>query len=67
MTGHVTTEVTYSTEQYLTLLQTYSPYLKLEPQTRQALLLDLKDCMERDLGGHLALSYLSAFHMARKG
>jgi SAM-dependent methyltransferase len=64
--GHVECEVTYTVNQYLTLLNTYSPYLKLEPQTQKALFDGLRDKIDHDFGGILQLSYLSAFHVAQK-
>ncbi len=64
--GQVTSKVTYSVDRYLTLLNTYSPYLKLESQTKDTLFSALRDRIERDFGGSLELSYISAFHIARK-
>jgi SAM-dependent methyltransferase len=64
--GYVECEVTYTADEYLTLLTTYSPYLKLDLQQKEALLKGLKDKMEQDLGGSLELFYISAFHIAQK-
>ncbi len=64
--GQVTSEVVYSADKYVTLLNTYSPYLKLASQTKQALFTDLKQRIENDFGGSLRLSYISAFHIAKK-
>jgi hypothetical protein len=55
-------EVTYSTDEYLMLLNTYSPYLKLDPQPKDALFTGLRNSIERDFGGSLQLSHISAFH-----
>lgn len=66
VSGSVVSEVIYSTDEYLTLLKTYSPYLKLDPQTREALFSDLSSRIESDFGGRLQLSYISAFHIAQK-
>jgi protein-L-isoaspartate O-methyltransferase len=63
--GQVRTEVTYTADEYLTLLNTYSPYLKLDPDLKEALFNSLRDRIEQDFGGNLALSYLSAFHIAQ--
>jgi protein-L-isoaspartate O-methyltransferase len=63
--GQVRTEVTYTSDEYLMLLNTYSPYLKLDPDSREALFNGLRDRIEQDFGGSLALSYLSAFHIAQ--
>ena len=57
--------VTYSVDEYLTLLSTYSPYLELTPQRRNALFEGLRDKIEQEWEGSLQLSYLSAFHIAR--
>ncbi len=64
--GHVTSEVVYSANEYLTLLNTYSPYLKLTLQNKKALFADLKQRIENDFGGSLQLSYISAFHIGQK-
>jgi hypothetical protein len=64
--GHVESELTYTTDEYLTLLNTYSPYLKLEPQTKAALFTGLRDRIDHEFGGSLQLSYISAFHIAQK-
>jgi hypothetical protein len=59
-------EVTYSVDDYLTLLTTYSPYLALEANSRNALFEGLREKIEHNLGGSIQLSYLSAFHIAEK-
>ncbi len=63
--GQVRTEVTYTADEYLALLNTYSPYLKLALDQKQALFAGLRDRIEQDFGGSLALDYLSAFHVAQ--
>jgi SAM-dependent methyltransferase len=63
--GQVKTEVIYTADEYLRLLNTYSPYLKLDPDCKKALFTGLKDRIEQNFGGSLALSYLSAFHIAQ--
>jgi SAM-dependent methyltransferase len=60
--GTMVSEVTYSTDEYLMLLNTYSPYLALDPQQKDALFTGLRNSIERDFGGSLQLSYISAFH-----
>ncbi len=62
----VLNEVTYSTNDYLMLLSTYSPYIELDPQVRNALFEGLREKIEDDFSGNLQLSYVSAFHIARK-
>ncbi|NET30554.1 MAG: class I SAM-dependent methyltransferase [Cyanothece sp. SIO1E1] len=64
--GHVVSEVTYTVDEYLMLLQTYSPYLELDHKCQNALFAGLRDRIERDFGGKLQLFYISAFHMAQK-
>ena len=59
-------EVPYSVDDYLTLLSTYSPYLKLDPPIRDALFRGLREVIEKKLGGHIQLSYLSACQVAKK-
>ena len=64
--GHINTEVTYTVDEYLTLLNTYSPYLKLARQSKKALFEGLSNRIKSDFGGSLKLSYISAFHIAQK-
>ncbi len=59
-------EATYSVNDYLMLLSTYSPYLELDPQSRDSLFEGLREKIEQKFGGSIQLSYLSAFHIARK-
>ncbi|MBD2102341.1 class I SAM-dependent methyltransferase [Leptolyngbya sp. FACHB-261] len=66
VSGQVMSEVTYSIDEYLMLLTTYSPYLKLEPQSGEALFAGLRHKVEHEFGGSLQLSYLSAFHIASR-
>ncbi len=58
--------IMYNTEEYLTLLSTYSPYLALDSKTRMALFEGLREQIDRHFGGYLELSYISAFHLAKK-
>lgn len=55
-----------SIDDYLTLLTTYSPFLALEPQVRDALLADLRPTLETSHAGGVPLTYTSAFHMAQR-
>ncbi|MBE9065875.1 class I SAM-dependent methyltransferase [Leptolyngbya cf. ectocarpi LEGE 11479] len=66
VSGHMTSNVTYTSLEYLSLLTTYSPYLELESPVRQALLADLKTLIDQEFAGKLELSYISAFHIAQK-
>ena len=61
--GQVEVEVTYSVDQYLMLLNTYSPHLKLETQQKQHLFAGLREVLQN--GDTIQLSYVSAFHIAR--
>jgi len=64
--GQTLSEVTYNVDEYLMLLNTYSPYLKLAPHSKEELFTALRDMIEHDFGGSLELSYISAFHIAQK-
>lgn len=59
-------EVSYSIDDYLTLLSTYSPYIALEPQKRDSLFAGLREALEKKCGGSIEVSFLSGFHIARK-
>jgi ubiquinone/menaquinone biosynthesis C-methylase UbiE len=62
----VITQVTYSVDDYLTLLSTLSPYIKLAEQQRTTLFAQLKQRLESNYGKQLELSYLSMMQIARK-
>lgn len=66
ISGQVISEVTYTVDEYLTLLNTYSPYIKLDPHNKKFLFSGLRHRIEDDFGGSLQLSYISAFHIAEK-
>ena len=59
-------EVTYSIDDYLLLLSTYSPYIALEPQQRDDLFASLQGILEQNGKNSVQLSHLSAFHIAQK-
>ncbi len=63
---HSVCEATYSAEDYLTLLGTYSPYIELDRQTRDTLFKSLKETIDRRFAGSLPLWYLSALQVMRK-
>ncbi|MBW4646265.1 MAG: class I SAM-dependent methyltransferase [Goleter apudmare HA4340-LM2] len=65
ISGQITSELTYSSGEYLQLLHTYSPYLKLESHTKESLFAALQYCIDRDFGGSLQLSYISAYQIAK--
>lgn len=58
-------ELTYSIGDYLALLSTLSPYVRLDPQQRDSLFTGLREVLER-CGRSIQVSYLSAFHIAEK-
>lgn len=60
----LTVSVTYSIDQYLLLLNTYSPHLKLEPEPKQKLFDGLRQVLEQQ-GETIDLSYVSAFHIVK--
>ncbi|MDF5715444.1 MAG: hypothetical protein PUP93_16560 [Rhizonema sp. NSF051] len=66
VSGQVVSEVTYAVDEYLMLLFTYSPYLKLDPHSKDALFAGLRQRIEDDFGSRLQLSYISAFYIAQK-
>jgi len=59
-------EITYSIEDYLTLLKTYSVYIALDDEKRNYLLANLRELLENNCGNSIQASYLSAFHVAQK-
>ena len=58
-------EATYSLDDYLALLSTFSPYIALEPQKRESLLAHLRKVLETNGINSMQCSYLSAFHIAQ--
>jgi protein-L-isoaspartate O-methyltransferase len=63
--GEVRVAVTYGVDRYLTLLNTYSPYLKLNVEIKAALFAGLAEVINSDLGGSIDLQHTSAFHVTR--
>ena len=62
----VVCNVTYSIDDYLLLLYTFSPYRRIEERDRKLLFSGLREVVENNFEGKIELSYLSAFHIARK-
>jgi hypothetical protein len=62
--GQLEVEVTYSVDQYLLLLTTYSAHLNLEVQQKQCLFAGLRQVLTQN-GDTIQLSYVSMFHIAR--
>lgn len=59
-------EVTYSIDDYLTLLSTYSPYIALDQNKRNTLFASLREVLRRNCGSSINLSYLSVWQIAQK-
>lgn len=59
-------EVTYSVDDYLALLSTLSPYIKLESYQRDSLFENLREVLDKNCISSIQTSYLSAFHIAQK-
>ncbi|AFZ26582.1 2-polyprenyl-3-methyl-5-hydroxy-6-metoxy-1,4-benzoquinol methylase [Cylindrospermum stagnale PCC 7417] len=59
-------QLTYSADNYLLLLSTLTPYLKIDALIRDALFADLREKIEQNYGGSLQINYLSAFQVAKK-
>lgn len=64
VSGHLEVTVTYSIDQYLLLLNTYSPYLRLGLQEKQSLFEALRQELVQT-GDPIQLSYVSVFHIAQ--
>lgn len=62
---HFLQKVNYKIDDYLLLLQTFSPYLELSLEKRQELFADLKTTLNKCCNKHISVSYLSAFHIAK--
>jgi SAM-dependent methyltransferase len=63
---HFIYEVTYSIDDYLGLLGTYSPYIKLEPQQRNFLFTSLRETLTSNCINEIPGSFMSAFQIAQK-
>lgn len=66
LSEQVPCEVTYNIDDYLLLLSTLSPYIRLDPQKRKSLFEGLRAVLERNCTKSIPISYLSAFHIAKK-
>ena len=65
-TQQTITKVTYSIDDYLTLLSTLSPYIRLESEQRHTLFAELKRVLKLNYGNNLDLDYLSLLQIAHK-
>ena len=65
-TQQTISKVIYSIDDYLTLLSTLSPYIRLESKQRQTLFAELKRVLKLNYGNNLDLDYLSLLQIAQK-
>ena len=65
-TQQLITKVTYSIDDYLTLLSTLSTYIRLESKQRHILFTELKRVLKLNYGNNLDLDYLSLLQIAHK-
>ena len=56
--------VTYTSHQYTQGLYSYSHYIKLDMHMRNSLFEEIRRYIDEVLGGSIALTYVSAFHVA---
>jgi len=63
---YLLSEATYSIDDYLLLLSTYSPYIELEAYKRDALFAALKTALESNGISSIPASYVSACQIAKK-
>ncbi|TAE58524.1 MAG: class I SAM-dependent methyltransferase [Nostocales cyanobacterium] len=63
---HLICEITYDVDDYLLLLGTLSPYLKLDLSMRNALFSGLKEQINQFCGGKINVSYISAVQIMKK-
>jgi protein-L-isoaspartate O-methyltransferase len=66
VTATVETSLTYTSDQYISLLSTYSSYLKLDRRTRNTLFTGIRQCILEKRADGIRLSYLSTYHIAQK-
>jgi SAM-dependent methyltransferase len=66
VTATVECSLIYTADQFIALLGTYSPYLKLDPLSRSALFTGLRQFLVEQSEVEILLSYLSAYHVAQK-
>jgi SAM-dependent methyltransferase len=66
VTTQQVSQVTYSIDNYLTLLSTLSPYIALAPNQREQLFAGLQEVLTINYGDTIATSYLSMLQIAQK-
>ncbi|MFP4135211.1 MAG: class I SAM-dependent methyltransferase [Halothece sp.] len=59
-------DISYSIDDYIMLLTTLSPYIRLEEKQRDNLLKALKESLHHNVGDTLNTHYFSAFHLGQK-
>ena len=64
--GVVEAHLSYSPDRYISLLSTYSPYLKLDQHARGSLFAGIKQCLLEAGVDEIGLSYLSAYHIGQR-
>jgi hypothetical protein len=62
----IVSEVSYTIDNYLKLLSTFSPYIELDEVRRKSLFTALAKVIEDNFGEIISLSYMCTFHVARK-
>ncbi|BAZ88008.1 class I SAM-dependent methyltransferase [Dolichospermum compactum] len=62
----VVCKVNYYMDDFLLLLSTYTPYLKLDIETRNSLFTELRENIANNYGGNIQITYISAFQVAKK-
>jgi SAM-dependent methyltransferase len=62
----VVCKVNYDINDFLLLLSTYTPYLKLDIETRNCLFTKIRKKIENNYGGNIEITYISAFQVAKK-
>ena len=65
-TETIETSLAYTSDQYVSLLGTYSSYLKLDRRTKNVLFAGLRQCILEKGAGEIRLSHLSTYHIAQK-
>jgi len=66
ISGTVEAHLSYTPDQYISLLSTYSPYLRLGQQARRSLFAGIKQRILEMGMDQIRLSYLSAYHVGQK-
>jgi cyclopropane fatty-acyl-phospholipid synthase-like methyltransferase len=66
MSEHFSYELTYSIDDYLALLGTFSPCIALESHLRDSLFSSMKQELEKNWGKSFQVPCLASFHIAKK-